>query len=32
LPPPEASRLSDLLQPGKTISMRGTRTRVCWEL
>jgi hypothetical protein len=26
LPPPEASRLSDLLQPGKTISMRGTRT------
>jgi hypothetical protein len=26
LPPPEASRLSDLLQPGKTISVRGTRT------
>jgi hypothetical protein len=26
LPPPEASRLSDLLQPGKTITVRGTRT------
>ena len=26
LPPPEAERLSDLLQPGKTISVRGIRT------
>ena len=25
LPPPEADRLSDLLQPGKTIFVRGTR-------
>jgi hypothetical protein len=26
LPPPEADRLSDLLQPGKTIFVRGTRS------
>ena len=26
LPPPEASRLSDLLQPGRTIAVRGTRS------